>query len=154
MVRMPVEFSIPLTLVELIKSFEAKIPGTEFRLVGGCIRDLILKRTPKDWDIITNALPEQITLNLGLGNVGVGFPVFLYQSEEFGQIEIACCRTERKTGIGHNAFEVKVCQSFGEDAQRRDLTINALSWHHTTPNIVYDYSIYSYVNYIQIKYIF
>ena len=137
----PITFSIPSRLVELIKSFEAQIPGTEFRLVGGCIRDLILNRVPKDWDIITNASPEQIILKLGLENVGKGFPVFLHQTEEFGQIEVACCRTERKVGIGHNAFEVKVCTSFEEDAMRRDLVINALSWHHSISDMVFSYYI-------------
>ena len=113
--------------------------AVQIRLVGGCIRDLMLGRTPKDWDMITNATPKQIILNLGLENVGKGFPVFLLQDEEFGQIEIACCRTERKTGKGHNAFEIKVCQSFEEDAARRDLVINALSWHHSIPDMVFSY---------------
>src|SRR3989344_7183633 len=34
--------------------------GFEAYLVGGCVRDLLLSRTPKDWDITTNATPEQI----------------------------------------------------------------------------------------------
>ena len=131
---------IPNRLVELIKLFESQISGSEFRLVGGCIRDLMIGRVPKDWDVITNATPEQIILQLGLENVGKGFPVFLTHDDEFGQIEIACCRTERKVGTGHNGFEVKTCQSFEEDAQRRDLTVNACSWHHSTPDQVYCYN--------------
>lgn len=134
-----IKFTVPSALVERIKSFESQIPGSEFRLVGGCIRDLILERTPKDWDIITNALPEQLVA-AGFENVGKSFPVFLYQDEKFGQLEIACCRTERKIGTGHNAFEVKVCQSFEEDAIRRDLTVNACSWHHSTPDSIYIYN--------------
>jgi poly(A) polymerase len=34
--------------------------GYEAYLVGGCVRDLIMKRTPKDWDVTTNATPDQI----------------------------------------------------------------------------------------------
>jgi tRNA nucleotidyltransferase/poly(A) polymerase len=136
----PITFSIQSKLVELIKSLEASIAPATIRLVGGCIRDLMIGQTPKDWDMITDATPEQIILQLGLDNVGKGFPVFLLHDDEFGQIEIACCRTERKIGTGHNGFETKVCQSFEEDAQRRDLTVNACSWHHSTPDQVYCYN--------------
>lgn len=127
---------IPMDLVEILKSFEAKIPGTEFRYVGGCIRDTILGITPKDWDIVTDASPEQLE-SLGLSKVGKDFPVFLYQHPTYGQIEIACCRTERKVGTGHNGFEVKVCKSFEDDLLRRDLTINAIAWHHKDGGTIY-----------------
>jgi hypothetical protein len=127
---------IPMDLVEILKSFEAQIPGTEFRYVGGCIRDTILGIKPKDWDIVTDASPEQLE-SLGLPKVGKDFPVFLYQHPTYGQIEIACCRTERKVGTGHNGFEVKVCKSFEEDLKRRDLTINAVAWHHKNGGTIY-----------------
>ena len=118
---------------------ESLVPGAEFRLVGGCIRDLCLGRKPKDWDVITNAMPDQLS-GAGFEQVGVGFPVFLHKDPFMGQVEIACCRTERKIGKGHNSFETKVCQSFEEDAMRRDLTVNACSWHFSTPDQIFCYN--------------
>src|SRR3989344_219374 len=51
-------FSIPNEVSRVTKSLESA--GFEAFLVGGCVRDLLLNKKPKDWDITTNARPEQI----------------------------------------------------------------------------------------------
>lgn len=50
--------NIPIYIIDTIKTLKNK--GFEAYIVGGCVRDLILKREPKDWDITTNATPEEI----------------------------------------------------------------------------------------------
>jgi tRNA nucleotidyltransferase (CCA-adding enzyme) len=98
----------------------------EFRFVGGCVRDMFLGREVKDWDIVTDAPPKYLE-SIGMKSVGKSFPVYLF---EFGDTtyEVACCRTEKKVGTGHQAFECEVVSDFGLDAQRRDLTVNTM-WY-------------------------
>ena len=50
--------SLPSEVIEIWKKLLDK--GYSAYLVGGCVRDLLLKRKPKDWDITTNAKPEEI----------------------------------------------------------------------------------------------
>jgi len=49
--------AVPQEILELCKVL--KMPGTGI-LIGGCVRDLLIGREPKDWDITTNATPEEI----------------------------------------------------------------------------------------------
>src|SRR5207253_3125846 len=49
---------IPKEIVHVVETLEKG--GFEAYLVGGCVRDLLLGRLPKDWDVTTNAKPEQI----------------------------------------------------------------------------------------------
>ncbi len=49
---------IPSEVKKIIKKLEAS--GYEAFIVGGCVRDLLTEKTPHDWDITTNAKPEQI----------------------------------------------------------------------------------------------
>lgn len=129
---------IPSELVELIKEFEQK-SGAEFRLVGGCVRDLLLGFEPHDWDMVTTLSPEEIQATFKFEKVGAQFPVFLFHHETLGQIEIASTRSERKVGTGYHGFEVTFVPSFEVDALRRDFTINALSWSPKTPGVVHYY---------------
>jgi hypothetical protein len=68
--------------------------------------------------------PERVE-GMGYEKVGKSFPVF-----HTGVGELACTRTERKTGTGYTGFETTYTPSFKEDCLRRDLTINAMLWHH------------------------
>jgi tRNA nucleotidyltransferase (CCA-adding enzyme) len=52
------EFNIPQYIIEIIQKLETA--GFEAFIVGGCVRDLLLKKEPKDWDIATNAKPEEV----------------------------------------------------------------------------------------------
>jgi len=95
-------------------------------LVGGAVRDKILKYpvTDKDW-VVVGATPEKL-IKKGYKPVGKDFPVFLHP--ETAQ-EYALARTERKSGKGYKGFEVFAEQSvtLEEDLIRRDLTINAMA---------------------------
>ena len=92
-------------------------------LVGGAVRDGMLGKEPKDFDFVTNLQPDLMQA-LDFEKVRKSFPVY-----HTGIGELACTRTERKTGPGYTGFESSYTPSFKEDALRRDLTINAMLWH-------------------------
>lgn len=98
----------------------------EIYLVGGAVRDKLLKRavTEKDW-VVVGATPEAM-MSLGYQPVGKDFPVFLHpQTKE----EYALARTERKTGPGYTGFQFYAAEdvTLEQDLIRRDLTINAIA---------------------------
>ena len=95
-------------------------------LVGGAVRDTLLKRHVKDRDyVVVGASPEQMT-NLGYKPVGKDFPVFLHPDT---QDEYALARVERKVGEGYGgfSFDTNDTVTLEEDLSRRDLTINAMA---------------------------
>ena len=100
--------------------------GIKVYLVGGCVRDVLLGRTPKDWDMVTTT--PRLVEALGLPQVGQSFPVWQAKAGEF-TVEIAAARRERKVGVGYNGFEVELTDNLGDDLLRRDLTVNAMAWH-------------------------
>jgi len=103
----------------------------EAYLVGGCVRDLLLNKKPKDWDITTNARPEDIQKI---------FPNSFYENRFFTVgvktessdptlkvIEITTFRKESKYSDFRHPDEVEFAQKLEEDLKRRDFTINALA---------------------------
>jgi tRNA nucleotidyltransferase (CCA-adding enzyme) len=117
---------IPVEILGLLRRLNQK---GDFWLVGGCVRDAMMGRKPKDFDIVTTT-PEAVEA-MGLQQIGKDFPV--WQTQEAGDdgmhtIEIASARTERKVGEGHRGFTTEVTRSVEEDLLRRDLTVNAMAW--------------------------
>lgn len=109
--------------------------GFEAYLVGGCIRDIYLGQRPKDFDIVTNAQPEEVVEIFDHCRlIGRRFKlVHIYFGREY--IEVATFRGvpegdhnshDLKTGLIHND---NVYGSIEEDAVRRDFTINALYYN-------------------------
>lgn len=95
--------------------------------VGGCVRDALLLKEPKDLDIATSATPDElkeIFPNCKL--VGECFGVICVKTEDDGDVEIATFRTDGKYSDGRRPNEVLYTRSLDEDAERRDFTINAL----------------------------
>lgn len=95
-------------------------------LVGGAVRDRLLKLPVKERDwVVVGASPAELTA-LGYKPVGKDFPVFLHPKTNE---EYALARTERKTGHGYHGFEFMSAPgvTLEEDLKRRDLTINALA---------------------------
>lgn len=104
--------------------------GYEAYLVGGCIRDLLLGQIPKDFDIATNARPEEVaSLFRNCRLIGRRFRL---AHIHFGRdiIEVATFRgapeRERRTDAAGQVLEDNYYGSMAEDAERRDFTINAL----------------------------
>lgn len=105
--------------------------GYEAYLVGGCVRDALLGRAPKDYDIATAAHPSQtwsvfqgerrIDTGIAHGTVTVlleGLP-----------LEITTYRVDGTYADTRHPDQVTFTPSFREDAARRDFTINAMGWH-------------------------
>ncbi len=102
-------------------------------LVGGAVRDQLLGRPIKDKDFVVVGASIADMLTAGFVQVGADFPVFLHPTTHE---EYALARTERKSGLGYQGFEVDVSTKVTllEDLQRRDLTVNALAIEVTSLN--------------------
>ena len=97
----------------------------ETYLAGGCVRDLVMQNPPKDFDIATNATPDQLAEIFPKAlNVGREFGVIILAFENF-QIEIATFRSDGdyQDGRRPNAVHFTTAE---QDALRRDFTVNAL----------------------------
>ncbi len=99
--------------------------GFRALFAGGCVRDLVMGVPPKDYDIATNALPEQVmALFPHNAPVGAAFGVIMVIRKE-GVFEVATFRTDGPYLDGRRPAEVTFCAE-NEDAARRDFTINAM----------------------------
>lgn len=106
--------------------------GFEAYLVGGCVRDLLIGRTPKDWDITTNAVPHEIeTLfpesfcNNDYGTVGV---ITNSLDERVKVVEVTPYRSESAYSDRRRPDSVTFGVSLTEDLKRRDFTVNAIAY--------------------------
>ncbi len=124
-------FTIPTEVSRITKALENA--GFEAYLVGGCVRDLFLEKTPKDWDITTNATPEQIQglfentyYNNDYGTVGVVNDGA--EDETLKVVEVTPYRTESAYSDARRPDSVTFGVSLEEDLKRRDFTINAIAY--------------------------
>jgi putative nucleotidyltransferase with HDIG domain len=110
--------------------------GFEAYLVGGCVRDLLMDREPKDWDITTNAKPEEI---IGLFEKTVyennfGTVAVIQEDvtrETLRQIEITPYRIEAKYSDFRHPDNIQFSESLEDDLKRRDFTINAMAFRNS-----------------------
>ncbi len=115
--------------------------GFQAYLVGGCVRDLLLGREPKDYDVATNATPEQVmSIFPETYAVGAQFGVVLVPvgkadmsgnasvegSSRTGVVEVATFRSDIGYSDGRHPDEVRFSQDPREDVARRDFTINGM----------------------------
>lgn len=107
----------------------------QFYLVGGAVRDKLLKLpvTDRDW-VVVGSSPETM-LAQGYQAVGQDFPVFLHPETHE---EYALARTERKSGHGYTGFTFYTSPdvTLEEDLARRDLTINAIAMSATSEELI------------------
>jgi putative nucleotidyltransferase with HDIG domain len=100
--------------------------GYQALLVGGCVRDLLLGREPKDYDVATDARPDQIeALFPRSGLVGAQFGVILVREGD-AVVEVATFRSDLDYLDGRRPEGVRFETSPRADALRRDFTINGL----------------------------
>src|ERR1700758_4931672 len=109
--------------------------GFQAYLVGGCVRDLLLQRDPKDYDVATNATPDQVMrIFPETYAVGVQFGVVLVPAPEEDvasnvstkTVEVATVRSDVGYSDGRHPDEVRFSQDPREDVARRDFTINGM----------------------------
>jgi tRNA nucleotidyltransferase/poly(A) polymerase len=102
--------------------------GFEALWAGGCVRDQLLGRAPKDYDVATNATPEQVRHLFGhrrtLG-IGAAFGVMAVRGPRKMQVEVATFRQDGEYLDGRHPEHVSFSTA-EKDAQRRDFTINGL----------------------------
>ena len=100
--------------------------GFQAYWVGGCVRDLVMGREPKDFDITTDATPAQVTQLFPQSlTVGAQFGVVIVPRPE-GDFEVATFRSDGRYTDGRHPAEVRYTRTAEEDVQRRDFTINGL----------------------------
>ena len=110
---------------------DLKKAGYEAFVVGGCVRDFLLEKEPKDWDVTTNAKPEEIQKV---------FPDSFYENnfltvtartgsedEKLAEVEITTYRLEAKYSDKRHPDEVKYAKRLDDDLSRRDFTVNAMA---------------------------
>lgn len=113
--------------VDVVRKLRAA--GHTALFAGGCVRDLLLGRPAKDYDVATTARPEQVRDLFGHKKtlpVGASFGVIIVMgSRDAGHVEVATFRTEGPYHDGRRPASVAFCTP-EEDAQRRDFTINGM----------------------------
>lgn len=144
---------IPSHVVEIIRTLEEA--GFEAYIVGGCVRDMLMDKKPEDWDIATNAKPEEVmkvfpdsfyendffTVGIKIGNQELardasfvsnasrsdaGEPgIKNYETTEV--VEVTTFRTESGYSDKRRPDEVKIAETIEEDLGRRDFTMNAVA---------------------------
>ena len=96
-------------------------------LVGGCVRDLLLGREPADYDVATDATPDDVMrIFPKTYAVGAQFGVVLVAVNESETVEVATFRSDMGYSDGRHPDEVRFTKSPQEDVQRRDFTINGM----------------------------
>ena len=108
---------------------ELRKAGFEAYWAGGCVRDQLLGRTPKDYDVATNATPPQIQQLFGRRRtlaIGAAFGVItVIGPKPAGMVEVTTFRQDAQYSDGRHPDHVTF-SSAKEDASRRDFTINGL----------------------------
>ena len=120
---------IPREVKNIIKKLEKE--GYEAYVVGGCVRDLLRKKEPEDWDIATSAKPEEIRklfpksfLDNKFGTVTV---LTRSKNPKLKEVEITPYRIDEKYSDKRHPDKVRWAKTIKEDLARRDFTINAMA---------------------------
>ena len=119
--------TIPENIIYVLDTLNTK--GFEAYMVGGCVRDMIMGKTPSDFDITTNALPEEIlncfadkncvTAGMKHGTVA---PIINHEA-----VEITTYRIDGEYKDSRHPEEVYFTKKIEEDLSRRDFTVNAMA---------------------------
>ncbi|MCA9353030.1 HD domain-containing protein [Patescibacteria group bacterium] len=123
--------------------------GYEAFIVGGCVRDLFLEREPSDWDITTNATPDDImgvfettdrrvVYENNFGTVAIVNKELEHDDPSY-TIEITPYRTEGSYTDNRRPDEVTFSKDIHEDLKRRDFTINAMAYDPISDSLIDDF---------------
>lgn len=126
-----VKLSLPDYVTACMDKLEAA--GFEAWAVGGCVRDMVRWMTPHDYDLCTNALPEQIKQVFAAERLvlsGEKHGTVAVVTEQ-GLVEITTFRTEGGYQDSRHPDWVKFVKNIEEDLSRRDFTVNAMAYSPT-----------------------
>ena len=139
--RIDMKTKIPSEIENIARTLGSA--GFEAYLVGGCLRDMLLGVAPKDWDIATNATPEETQkLFVTYGGRTKEDPATVYENN-FGTVgiktpsedatlkivEVTTFRIESAYSDKRHPDEVKFAKTIEEDLSRRDFTVNAMAFN-------------------------
>lgn len=122
------EFTVPEAITKVMKIMKEN--GYESFIVGGCVRDFLMGKTPSDFDITTNATPEQTKkcfLDFKVIETGIkhGTVTVLIDGEP---VEITTYRIDGKYTDNRHPESVEFTVNLEDDLSRRDFTVNALAY--------------------------
>ncbi len=120
---------LPPYVCETLSALESA--GFEAYVVGGCVRDCLLGLIPHDFDLCTNALPEQISAAFASKTViptGIQHGTVTVITED-RPLEITTYRTEIGYHDHRHPDTVRFVSTIEEDLSRRDFTVNAMAYH-------------------------
>lgn len=133
------KFAIPKEVLETAQTLKKN--GYESYLVGGCVRDMLRDKTPKDWDLTTNAVPEEIEglfentyYNNDFGTVGVVLEE--HEGKPTHVVEVTPYRLEAAYSDSRRPDEVTFSKHIDDDLKRRDFTMNAIALDPNTQEII------------------
>lgn len=128
---------------DIVKALKAR--GFRAYLVGGCIRDSLLGREPDEWDITTNAKPDQVSNPTIVGKLfekvvptGIEYGTVTVLLPD-GQYEVTTFRSDERYVDGRHPANVTFTDDIHKDLSRRDFTINALAYDPETKELIDDF---------------
>lgn len=121
---------IPKEIKSILKALDNH--GFEAYIVGGCVRDFLLKRKPKDWDITTNAKPEEIQKIFPHSFYTNKFGTVTVMNEKskdktLRSVEVTVYRVDLGYSDKRHPDEIKFASKLEDDLARRDFTVNAMA---------------------------
>ena len=134
---------------EIVRELRAR--GHQAYFAGGCVRDLLLDREPADYDVATDATPQQVMeIFPQTFAVGMQFGVVLVPGEETDRkdevlaqasrskstVEVATFRSDVSYSDGRHPDEVRFSKSPREDVERRDFTLNGMMLDPATDEVL------------------
>lgn len=120
-------WNLPKTVEKILQKLNEG--GFEAYIVGGCVRDCLLKRVPQDWDITTSAEPGDVkklfskTYDTGLQH---GTVTVVWEGSHY---EVTTYRIEGEYDDCRHPNTVLFTKNLKQDLQRRDFTVNAMAYH-------------------------
>lgn len=133
----PKPIQVPTPVIQICKQLTTK--GFQAFLVGGAVRDQLLKAKPTDWDITTDAYPEIIAkIFHHTVTTGKRFGTITVLHDGYS-VEVTTMRSESTYSDGRHPDAVKFCRDLQLDLARRDFTINAIAYDPLTERYIDPY---------------
>ncbi len=133
--------NIPSYILDSLQKLENA--GFEAFIVGGCVRDLLLEKTPKDWDITTIARPEEVLKVLPDSKYENDFGTVIFPIRDKDEnlldvVEITTYRSESTYSNNRHPDNVVFEDKLESDLARRDFTVNAMAMKMSDSKIEID----------------